>query len=59
MYVNAYWPLRKLPPSECLGVQTACGNDISLPLLLQRLLKNAGKAVLSPWTQNLKQLRRA
>lgn len=59
MYVNAYWPLRRLLPSKCLGVQTAHGNDISLPLLLQRLLKNAGKAVLSPCAQTLKHLQRA
>lgn len=59
MYTNAYWPLRRLLQSKCLGVQTARGNNISLPSPWHRPLQNAGKGVLSPCTQNLKHLQRA
>lgn len=55
MYVNAYWSPRRLLPSKCLGVRTAHGNTISLPLLLHRLLNSTGKGVLGPCTQSLSQ----
>lgn len=33
--------------SECLGVQSAHGNNVSFSLVLPGLLKNGGKGLLS------------
>lgn len=58
MSVKAYWPLRRRLCSECLGVQTARGNNRSFPLVQRGLFKHTGTGLLRHCAQDLKQLQK-